>query len=252
MKLIDNPKGNYQFLTGIAPYSSGVVAMPGFEIVHTRFMRPVPLHLALERVQSHLEKEERTISALCGMELRIPAPLSFEGFIQFNQEYGKKLQELELLLKEVNPIARTNISLVECGPEEASMYAFSYTVPSSETAKTFIVAGAGDLIDQGNLTKEAIVRSDEVSPDALREKIVTVMKVMKARLDGLEVGWSSVTNIDVYTAIPMEPYLLDLIIKPSGLASQHSINWYFSNPPIQGLIFEMDLRGVRRDLFIEG
>jgi len=131
------------------------------------------------------------------------------------------------------------------------MYAFSYTIPSSETTTSFVVAGAGDLIDQTNLTKDAIIRPGENSPDAHREKILTVMQVMQARLDGLQVGWSTVTNIDVYTAIPIQPYLMDSILKKTGMASQHSINWYFSNPPIQGLAFEMDLRGVRRDQFID-
>ena len=32
--LVDQPKGNYRFVRGIAPYSSGAVAMPGYEVVH--------------------------------------------------------------------------------------------------------------------------------------------------------------------------------------------------------------------------
>ena len=49
--LIANPKGNYRFLRGIAPYSAGAVADDGFEIVHARFYRPVPLAEGFERVR---------------------------------------------------------------------------------------------------------------------------------------------------------------------------------------------------------
>ena len=37
-----NPKGGYRFLPGIEPYSSGVIAEPGFEIVHVTLSSPVP------------------------------------------------------------------------------------------------------------------------------------------------------------------------------------------------------------------
>ena len=41
--LVRNSKGDYSFVRGIAPYSSGVVTAPGHEIVHVRFVQPVPL-----------------------------------------------------------------------------------------------------------------------------------------------------------------------------------------------------------------
>ena len=48
--LVANPKGNYSFVRGIAPYSGGAVAADGFEIVHARFGQPVPLAAGFERV----------------------------------------------------------------------------------------------------------------------------------------------------------------------------------------------------------
>ena len=41
--LAENKLGNYCFLKGIAPYSAGVVAEVGFEIIHVRLSRYVPL-----------------------------------------------------------------------------------------------------------------------------------------------------------------------------------------------------------------
>jgi hypothetical protein len=39
--LTDNSKGDFKFITGIAPFSFGVVANPGYEIVHVTF-HPLP------------------------------------------------------------------------------------------------------------------------------------------------------------------------------------------------------------------
>ena len=62
--LIDNPSGNYKFLKGIGPYSSGVVAMPGFEIINVGLLQPLPLHLAFEHIARFLDDEGRGIKAL--------------------------------------------------------------------------------------------------------------------------------------------------------------------------------------------
>ena len=253
MMLIDNPSGNYRFLTGIAPYSSGVVAMSGFEIVHVRLRQPTPYRRGFEQIARHLAAAHRPRHALCGVELRLPTPLSFEGFAAFNGEYQQLLASWELLLNGRNPLARTNIAPAVLPPEEPSLYAFSYTAPSSDdaTPPTFIVAGAGDLHDQANLSPAAIVRPDDTSDDALREKAMCVMQVMQARLDGLGVGWPDVTSIDVYTVYPLQPFLTDTVLGRSGEAAAHGIHWHFGHPPIEGLAFEMDLRGVRREKWID-
>jgi len=249
--LIDNPSGNYQFLKGIGPYSCGVVAMTGFEIVHIRLLQPLPLHLAYERMAQYLDQEGRAIQALCGMQLRIPAPLNFGGFYDFNQKYQQKLKDLGLLLEDVNPLARTNIAVPELNLEGPVLHAFSYTVPSNTPIpSTFIVAGAGDLRDQTDLSPAAVVRPEETSESALREKASCVMQVMQERLTGLQANWSIVSCVDVYTVHPIHPFLIDTILKPVGKAARHGINWYFGEPPIEGLAFEMDLRGVRQEHWI--
>ncbi len=251
MMLIDNPSGNYRFLKGIGPYSSGAVAMTGFEIVHVGLLQPLPLHLAFERIVQYLDQEGRAIQALCGMQLRIPAPLNFDRFYDFNQEYQQKLKDLGLFLEDVNPLARTNIAVPNLDLIGPVLHAFSYTAPSNTSvSSTFIVAGAGDLRDQTDLSPSAIVRPDETSEDALREKASCVMQVMHERLTGLQANWAIVSCVDVYTIYPLHPFLVDTILKPIGKAARHGINWYFGEPPIEGLAFEMDLRGVRQERWI--
>ena len=57
--LLDNPKGNYRFVRGYgAPFSSGALAHPGFEIVHASF-KPLAA-----RMTSMLEKEFGTIKVV--------------------------------------------------------------------------------------------------------------------------------------------------------------------------------------------
>lgn len=91
--LIDSPKGDFQFLKGSGPYSSGAVAAPGFEVVHVIF-NPLPgLWDTFGIIEKHLKAQGRPLDALCGMELRIPKALSVEGFNEFNQPYIDRLKE---------------------------------------------------------------------------------------------------------------------------------------------------------------
>jgi len=253
MRLIDNPRGNYRFLTGIAPYSSGVVAIPGFEIVHVNLQQPIAYLEGFERIVRHLTAADRPIHALCSIELRLPTPLSFEGFTTFNNEYQQVLADRDLMLDDRNPIARTNIAPAVQAPEEPSLYAFAYSVPSANEniRPTFIVAGAGDLHDQGNLSPDAIVRPNEATDEALCEKAAVVMQVIQARLDGLQVSWAATTTIDVYTIHSVHPFLVDTLLARMDKAAIHGVHWHFSHPPIEGLVFEMDLRGIRDEKWID-
>jgi len=50
MELITNHKGNYHFLSGIAPFSSGVSAIEGYEIVHVTLKLPIPYHRGFDLI----------------------------------------------------------------------------------------------------------------------------------------------------------------------------------------------------------
>ncbi|MEZ4712533.1 MAG: hypothetical protein R3A44_35425 [Caldilineaceae bacterium] len=252
MQLIDNTRGNYRFFTGIAPYSGGVKAMPGYEVVHATLRQPVPYRQGFAQIQAHLESLGRPIAALCAVELRSPKPFSFAGFIEFNNGYRDLLAELDLLVGNHNPIARTNIAPAIAPPPEPSLYGFSYTVPAVDTTTpTFIVAGAGDLNDQANLTPAAIVRPDETAVDAMHEKAEVVLAEMAARLAGLGLGWQYVTTANIYTVQPLHPILAQPIFSTlAGAASTHGVHWHYSYPPIAGLEFEMDVRSVRHEIWL--
>src|ERR1700683_2975423 len=83
--LVENKRGNYSFLKGIAPYSAGVVAEAGFEVVHVRLPRYIPLRSGFDAVEAHLKTAGRPLPARCGMELRSPKPFSSPASISSTQ-----------------------------------------------------------------------------------------------------------------------------------------------------------------------
>jgi hypothetical protein len=247
--LLPNPKGNYSFVKGIAPYSAGAVAEPGYEIVHARFLAPVPLARGFDRVKAHLAAMKRPAQALCGMELRSPKPFTFPGFSEFNNGYVDVLRGWGIFLDDINPVARTNIAPEIGAPAVPSLYGFSYTVPSDRKEKTFVVAGAGEL-PEGSLKPEDVVRRGETSNEALREKTRFVMGLMAGRLQELGVDWARVTTTEVYTVHSICSFLASEIIRPLGKSAIHGITWHYSRPPIVTIEYEMDLRGCYREIVL--
>jgi hypothetical protein len=245
--LIENPRGNYSFLKGIAPYSAGSVASAGYEIEHARFRRMVPLARGFELVDAHLRKIGRPRQALCGMELRSPKPFTFQGFAEFNRGYVKVLESWQIFQDGLNPVARTNVAPEVDPPSEPCLYGFSYTAPAKDTTRTFVVAGAGEL-PEGTLDPHQVVRMGETSDDALREKARFVMGLMTGRLRGLGASWDEVTATEIYTVFNIHPYLVREILQPMGKARDHGAVWHFARPPIVSIEYEMDLRGVRREI----
>ena len=248
-KLLDHPKGDYRFLPGIAPYSSGAVAKPGYEIVHVTLQDPPPYRQGFGLIDQHLADHGRPRAALCAIQLRIPAALPFDGFADFNRDYRAILENWDLLVDDLNPVARTNVAPAVRPPVEPSLYAFSYTVPCADANPplTFVVAGAGELAG-ATLSAEQIVRAGETTVDAMQEKAAHVMGTMEARLHALGGTWSQVTAVDVYTIHPPHGFLATTLLESMGPAAMHGVHWFLSRPPIVGLDFEMDMRGIRKEI----
>lgn len=246
--LRDHPTGNYRFLPGIAPYSCGVISARGFEIVHVTLQCPVPYRAGFEMISERLATEVRPRTALCAIELRSLAPFSFAGFSEFNAEYAAILEKWGLFVDGMNPVARTNVAPVIGPPGEPALYGFSFTRPCDITLpRTFVVAGAGEL-PEGILSREGIIALGDTSPDGLARKATFVMDLMEARIRGLGVSWNQVSTVDVYTAHSLTPLLPEFILKRIGAAGIHGVRWHYSQPPIQEIEFEMDLRGTRTDV----
>lgn len=245
--LVENRRGNYSFLKGIAPYSAGVAAEAGFEVVHVRLARFLPLRAGFDAVEAHLKSAGRPMQALCGMELRSPRPFSFAGFQQFNAGYIDILKKWDIFLDGMNPVARTNIAPAVNPPAEPSLYGFSYTVPSKATRKTFVIAGAGEL-PEGSLDPHDVVRRGESSAAAIQEKAHFVLGLMEGRLRGLGADWNDVTVTEIYTVHDIHPFLEKELLSRLGEGGAHGLTWHYSRPPIESIEYEMDLRGCGTEL----
>ena len=243
---IENPPGGYSFLKGINPYSGGVAALPGYEIVHVRLERSIPLDQGFTVIESCLESRHRPRQALCAVELRSPRPFTFQGFQDFNQTYVSILQRWGLLLEGVNPVARTNVAPLLLAPAEPSVYGFSITLKAVNAPASFVIAGSGEL-PEGSLDPHDVVRRGETSTEALREKARFVMSLMSSRLAGLDASWKQVTAAQAYTVHDIHPFLESEILMRMREAASFGIHWHYARPPIESIEYEMDLRGCRRE-----
>jgi hypothetical protein len=156
-----------------------------------------------------------------------------------------------LLRDGLNPVSRTNVAPAYAPPTESLMHAFAYTVPASTANQppSFVIAGAGELRD-GVLVAEGIVCRGQTTPEAMRKKADFVMKVMETRLDGLGARWDLLNQINVYTVHPLEHFIEDVVLSRLGPARRMGIHWHHTRPPVQEIEYEMDMRGVHRELVL--
>lgn len=242
--LIPFAVGGFSFLEGVFPYSQGVAALPGYTIERARFARAVPVARGFELVSSYLTKIKRPLTALCACELRSPKPFSFAGFGDFNKGYVAVLEQWGLYRDKLNPVARSNVAPEFDPPAEPCFYAFSYTVPSKDTG-SFVVAGSGEWPEGGRFPEEIVARGD-VSPAGMEKKASWVLGMMDSRLKGLGVSWDQATVAQLYTVRKIE----NLVEKIQRHIRPSSLTWHYCRPPIAGLDYEMDVRGVGIERFL--
>jgi hypothetical protein len=234
--------GGYGYAPGVFQYSAGVRALPGFRIERVRFARTVPLAEGFGLIAACLRNAGRPLTSFCACELRSPAPFSEAGFLAFNQAYAAVLGEWGLLRDAVNPVARSNVCPEIDPPAAPGFHAFCFTRPAPGAAPSFVVAGSGEVPEGRTNYRDHVVRPGDTSPDGLRAKAAFVMDEMERRLALLDAGWTSVTGTQLYTVHDPHPFLADLLGARGAMA--HGLTWHFARPPIAGLDYEMDCRGV--------
>lgn len=236
--------GGYRFIPGVFQYSAGAAAGPGYAVERVTFRNPLPLALGFERAASIIEARGRPLTAFCACELRSPAPFTDAGFRSFNELYCETLSRWGIYdpKSKVNPVARSNVCPEIGPPPEPSFYAFSFTVTNKDRAPSFVIAGSGESREGGAIYKERTVRYGETSPSAMHEKAAYVMGEMERRLQLLGFSWREVTATQVYTVHDLHPFLANLMVARG--AARHGLTWHYCRPPVQGLEFEMDCRGL--------
>lgn len=242
--------GNFEFLEGGFPYSQGVIASPGFELVRVRLASAPTIAAGFERIAQHLESIGRPLTALCAIELRSPRPFSFSGFHDFNVGYVNTLTQWGLVRNGLNPVGRSNVCPVFDAPGEPVFHAFCYTVPAelasaqpstSSSTRDFVVAGSGEWPD-GQAFPQAVIARGDLSPAGLAAKVDFVIKTMKGRCAGLGGDWRRLSAAQIYTAENFHA-LLESHFASAGLTAI-GLNWHLCKPPIIELEFEMDVRSL--------
>ena len=225
--------GNYGFIVATGrPFSSGILADPGFDLVHAVFSRPLPLGQGLDLARRQVEAVGRPATALAAFELRIPEPLSPDSFEAFNAPYVEQMSVLGLKSGAECVTARTNVAPTIAGITEPSLYAFTYTVPRGLRAgPAFRLSGATEMTNEG-------------SPgDGMR----SILEELGRRMVDLGVTWDDATAINMYGAAGSP---MDDVVGEFGTAALNGLTWFPSLPPIRDLQFEIDVRGVCTEIVL--
>jgi hypothetical protein len=246
---VDFAAGGYRYLPGVFQYSAGVAALPGFEIERARLLRPLPLFDGFAAVEAHLAAVGRPLAAFCACELRSPAPFSEAGFRAFNLDYVGTLERWGIYREGRNPVARSNVCPAVAPPPAPALFAFAYTVPAQGApGPSFVVAGSGEAKEgQANYRDHMVARGD-VSPAGLRAKARWVLGEMERRMGALGAGWADATATQLYTVHDIHPFLEEELARRGAIPG--GLTWHFCRPPVVELEYEMDVRGLRKELVL--
>lgn len=246
----DHAPGGFRFINGVFQYSAGVAALPGHEIVRARFFRPVPLAAGFAAIEAHLAAVGRPLTAFCACELRSPEPFSEAGFAAFNRDYVGWLERWGLHRDGTTPVARANVCPEVGPPPTPSFYAFAYTVPAAGTSTrpSFVIAGSAECPEGHANYRDHIVRRGDASPAGLMEKARWVLGEHERRMGLLGVGWAESTGVHVYSVHDIHPIMTAELVRRG--AAEAGISWQYCRPPVVELEYEMDVRGVSRELVI--
>jgi hypothetical protein len=61
-------------------------------------------------------------------------------------------------------------------------------------------------------------------------------------------GWDQVTATQLYTVYDVHPILADELVRRG--ATPGGLTWHFARPPVVNLDFEMDVRGITREIIL--
>jgi hypothetical protein len=232
-ELTSSPLGNYSFVASPGrPFSAGIVADDGYDLVHATFRHPRPLKEGLAVVRRHVEEAGRPVQAIAGFELRIPEPWDRAGFNAFNEGYIAELTKMGLHVDGLMPAARTNVAPLLDPPSEPVVLAFTYTVTGQPRGRAFLVAGA----------TESAGDQDEA---ALRSSLGSV----ESTLGRLGIGWSDATGVQFYgESVPAG--FGEIVLAHIGAPAGRSVRWFPSRPPITDFAIEIDTSSCSQELVL--
>ena len=243
--LIDNKAGAYKILPGGSVYCAGVLPYDGFEVVRVLLRPWIPLDRAYGFIEKYLKSVGRPVQAFCGIELRVPAPLTFEQWSSFNVPYLKQLREWGLIFGDQSGVCRSNIALALKAPDATAVCAFSYTVPTSEKVTTFFLSGTADIDSSGKIIAEG-----DTGAAAMHKRARFTIDTVGATLGKLKVSWEDTTQIALFHVADIPNLWGPTLLGTVGEAVRRGVLVYHARPPLVGAEVELEARAVRQELVV--
>jgi len=244
----DFSAGNYRFIPAVFQYSSGAAAGPGYEIERVRFDALLPLAKGFAAAADYIRAAGRPLTAFCACELRSPAAFTEAGFRAFNEHYVKTLAAWGIYDGTTNPVARSNVCPDIDPPAEPSFYAFCFTRPRADAARSFVIAGSAEAREGAGSYVERTVRYRDLSPEGIRDKVRFTVSQMEGRMAAFGFGWKDTSGVQAYTVHDFHAVMADELVRRA--AARSGLTWHFARPPVIDLEFEMDCRRVLREVAI--
>ena len=252
-ELVPNLAGGYRFLPGLPFASAAALACDGFDIVRATFRRPRPYPEGLDEIEQYLQRLNRPLQALCGLELRSAHTYSREAFIAFNQSYVERMREQAVLVGSRVPFTRTNVVITGTRAAQ-TVHAFCYTVPTSSgmstRVPTFVLAAVPEIRFASSERGDEVIALGDTSTEGRRRKIAFVLEVLTERLRALHVGWSNVTGAQVYSLYDGRSAVLEAVSSKLQVASG-CIQLIFARPPVDYVNIEIDVRSTQAEVIID-
>lgn len=243
--LIDNKAGAFRILPGGSVYCAGIVPHQGYEVVRVLLRPWIPLEQAYAFIEKHLESVGRPIQAFCGIELRVPAPLTFSDWSSFNVPYLKQLREWGLIFDDQSGVCRSNIALALKAPDVTSVCAFSFTVPTSQKVKTFFLSGQADIDSSGK-----IIADGDTGDAAMKKRARFTIDTVGATLGKLGVSWEDTSQIALFYVADIPDLWGSTLLGSFAEAVSRGVLVYHARPPLVGAEVELEARAVRQELTV--
>ena len=243
--LIDNKAGAYKILPGGSVFCAGVLPYEGFEVVRVLLRPWIPLDQTYAFIEKYLKNVKRPVQAFCGIELRVPAPLTFGQWSSFNIPYLKQLREWGLIFGDQSGVCRSNIALALKAPDVTSVCAFSYTVPTTEKVKTFFLSGTADIDSNGKIIAEG-----DTTAAAMQKRARFTIDTVGATLGKLNVSWEDTTQIALFHVADIPNLWGPTLLGTFGEAVRRGVLVYHARPPLVGAEVELEARAVRQELIV--
>jgi hypothetical protein len=227
---------------GGAAYCSGIVPHEGFEVVRVQLQPWLPLDRAYAFIEGYLSRIGRPVQALCGVEMRVPAPLTFADWSSFNVPYLEQLRQWGLMHGDCSGVCRSNIALALHPPETTSICAFSHTAPAASRGATFCLSGSADIDPQGK-----IIAAGDTSAAGMRQRARYTIGVIGASLAKLRLSWQDTTQLAIFHVHDIPDLWAPGLLGGIGEPLRRGVLVHRARPPIAGGEVEFEARGVRRE-----